>query len=185
MSLGLIYLVLLILELIFFAGFAIFTIFLIYSSLCGSSYVPTSMKEVDKIFKIAYLKKNQVFLDLGCGDGRIVRYAVKNFQVKGIGTEINMALIYWARLLSWMSKLNIDYRFSNMVKDSLPKADIIYLFLMPNLIEKIADKLLTQLNQDTLIISHGFKINKLSKFLYKTIDGKPFLTYLYKRQTDI
>jgi len=181
----LIYLVLLTLELLFFAGFAIFTIFLIYSSLCGSPYVPTTMKDIDRIFKIAHLKKNQVFLDLGCGDGRIVRYAVKHFQVRGVGTEINTLLIYWARFLSWMNKLTIDYKFSNMVKDSLPKADVIYIFLMPNLIDKISDKLLEQLNQKTMIISHGFKINKLSKFLYKTIDGKPFLTYLYKRKVNI
>jgi len=185
MTQPLIYLVLLILELIFFACFAIFTIFLIYSSLCGSPYVPTSRKELDKIFKAAHLKKRQTFLDLGCGDGRIVRYVVKNFQVRGIGTEINILLIYWARFLSWLNKLIIDYQFSNMVKEPLPKADVIYLFLMPNLIEKIADKLLIQLNQGTLIISHGFKINKLSKFLYKTIDGKPFLTYLYKRKVNI
>ncbi len=175
-----IYFFALFLEIFFFAGFAIFTFFLIYSSIKGSPYVPTKIKQVKLILEEARLKKNQVFLELGCGDGRLVRTAVKNYQVKGIGVEINPLLLIWDRILSNFQKINVDFYHLDIIKERLPKADVIYIFLMPKLIEKITFKLTSQLNQGALIISHGFKIDGLTKYLKYKIDQNPFPTFFYK-----
>ena len=170
-----------VLELLFFALFAIYIIFLIYSSIKGSPYVPSSKKEIAYILDHANLKKNQVFLDLGCGDGRVVRYAVKKFQTKGIGVDINMFLILLAKLFTKINHINnIEFLHLDIVKDSLPTADVIYIFLMPKLIKSISPKLKKQLLDGALIISHGFKIEDLSKYLKEEIDHQPFPTYFYK-----
>lgn len=180
------YLIALILELFFFAFFAVFTIFLIYSSLKGAPYVPTNKKEILTILKQAKLKKDQIFLDLGCGDGRIVRQAVDLFDIKGIGIEINPLLILWAKFLAKTQKLsNIEFRLFDIVNKDIPLANVIYLFLFPKLIEKIVPKLSQQLNNGTLIISHGFKIKQFSKFLIEKIDRYPFPTYFYRRKVNI
>ena len=176
-----IYFFALFLEIFFFAGFAIFTIFLIYSSIKGSPYVPTKTKQAKLILKHAQLKKNQVFLELGCGDGRVVRTAVKDYQVRGIGVEINPLLIIWSKILNRFQKIkNIEFLRLDIVKQDLPKSDVIYIFLMPKLIDIITPKLKKQLDQDTLIISHGFKIVGLTKYLKNKIDENPFPTYFYK-----
>ena len=181
MILSIFYLFLLILELLFFIFFSVITIFLIYSSLKGSPYVPTKKNDIREILKSALLKKNQIFLDLGCGDGRVVREAVKHYQVKGIGCEVNLILILWAKILSTIQKVpTIEFKKLDIAKNNLPNADVIYIFLMPKLINKIFDKLQKQLKKGTLIISHGFKIKQLNNFLIKKIIRKQFSTYFYK-----
>lgn len=175
------YIFLIIIELFFFIFFTIFTFFLIYSLLKGSPYVPSKINQIRKILKSAYLKKNQIFFDLGCGDGRVVREAVKHYQVKGIGYDINLILILWARLLSVIQNLSsIEFKQADIVTNKFPDADVIYIFLMPLLIKKISQKLYLQLKNGALIISHGFKIKSFNKYLIKQIDDKQFSTYFYQ-----
>jgi SAM-dependent methyltransferase len=171
----------LILELIFLASFSLITFFLIYSTLKGSPYVPTNKKIIEHILKNVKLKKGQTFLEIGCGDGRMLRTAVKKYQVNGIGIEVNPLIFFWAKFLTRLQKINeIKYYRSDIIRNNLPTADVIYLFLMPKLIEKINHKLKKELNRGTLIISHGFKIKPFTKYLKSTLNQKPFPTYFYK-----
>src|SRR3989338_8627805 len=94
------YLTLLILELLFLGGLAAYSIGLLYSSIMGAPYVPTSKKHIDEILKKANLDKDQTFMELGSGDGRLVRRAVQVYGVKGIGIDINSLLVLLSRLLA-------------------------------------------------------------------------------------
>ena len=51
-------------------------------------YVPTPHDVVDKMLDMAKVKKGDVVLDLGCGDGRIVVAAAKK-GAKATGYDIN------------------------------------------------------------------------------------------------
>lgn len=176
------YLLLQLLLLLFLIALTIYTIFLIYSSLAGSPYLSTSLREINNILKEANLKENKLFVDLGCGDGRVVRLAVKNYQVKGLGIDINPLLIWEAKIFSKFQKIrkNISFYCQNIFNTDLNKADYIYLFLLPALIEKLVPKFERELKKDVLVISHGFKIKSWEKKLIKTLSGKPFSTYFYR-----
>jgi SAM-dependent methyltransferase len=52
-------------------------------------YVPTTETAVQEMLKLADVKKGDVVYDLGCGDGRIVIAAAKNFGARGVGIDIN------------------------------------------------------------------------------------------------
>src|SRR3979409_118272 len=52
-------------------------------------YVPTTEAAVTAMLKLADVKKTDVVYDLGCGDGRIVIAAAKNFGARGVGIDIN------------------------------------------------------------------------------------------------
>jgi len=176
-----IYLLVIMVELFFLAGFSIFTIFLLYSSVMGSPYVPTKKKEIEYILSQLHLKKNDTFVDLGCGDGRVVRLACKKYKVNGMGIDINPILIGYARLKAKLGRVsNIQFTTKNILNVDLGSADFIYIFLMPALIKKLTPKLTNGLKSGTVIISHGFKILDLEKNLFKKIDHKPFPTYFYK-----
>lgn len=147
----------------------------------GSPYVPTKKKELINFLKEANIKKGQVFLELGCGDGRVVRTAVGEYGAKGIGIDVNPTLILWARLRAKMAKVKgIEFRVENLFKTDVSKADIIYLFLMPELLVKLEKKLKKETKKGAVIISHGFKVEGWEKHNFKTIPNKPFPTYYYK-----
>src|SRR5438445_10869120 len=52
-------------------------------------YVPTTEEAVQAMLKLADVKKTDVLYDLGCGDGRIVIAAAKNFGTRGVGIDIH------------------------------------------------------------------------------------------------
>ncbi len=176
------YLLLSLCLLFFLIAVSIYVIFLIYSFISGSPYVPTEFKKINQILKMANLEKKKLFIELGCGDGRVVRTAVKNYQVQGIGVDINLLLIYQAKLLALIQKIQhkINFYHQDIFDTDLTKADYIYLFLFPNLIKKLTAKFDKELRKNTLIISHGFKIKGWGKKLIKTLPDKPFPTYYYR-----
>src|SRR5215210_7205535 len=51
-------------------------------------YVPTPQDVVDRMLKLGGVTKNDVVYDLGCGDGRIVVTAAKQFGARGVGVDI-------------------------------------------------------------------------------------------------
>ncbi len=175
------YVFVLILELIFAFGLCAFAVSLVFSSVMGSPYVPTKKQELLDFLKEAALKKGDIFLELGCGDGRVVRTAVEAYGVKGVGVDINMLLILWAKLKAKLSHTKgIEFRVQNIFKTDASHADVIYLFLMPELIAKLALKLKKEIKKNCVVMSHGFKIAGWDKYIVKTIPHKPFPTYYYK-----
>src|SRR5436305_14246572 len=53
-------------------------------------YVPTPQPVVEAMLKLAEVKSGDVVYDLGCGDGRIVITAVKQFGARrGVGIDLD------------------------------------------------------------------------------------------------
>lgn len=168
-------------ELIFAFLMFVYTVSAFYSSFMGSAYVPTRAKEIDKILKAANLKPNQIFYDLGCGDGRVVEEAVRHYKVRGWGIDVNPVLIFWSNLrTNFRGVKNLKYKTQNIFATDLGDADVIYLFLMPELLAKLAPKLKEEVRKNTLIISHAFRMEPFDNLLVKTLEGKPFPTYIYR-----
>jgi SAM-dependent methyltransferase len=60
-------------------------------------YVPTPQDVVDRMLAVARVGKSDVVYDLGCGDGRIVVTAARQFGARGVGIDINPERIAEAR----------------------------------------------------------------------------------------
>ena len=174
------YFIIIFVILIFIISIAVYLTSLIYSSFRGSPYVPTKRKIIQNILKSAGLKKGFKFIDIGCGDGRIVEEAVSTFGAIGTGIDINPLLILRARIRAKFKKIkNIKYITGDIKKIDLSNYNMIYVFLMPKFIEEISLQLEKALMNKTLIISHGFKVNILQKYLKKVVADKSFPTYIY------
>ncbi len=170
-----------ILLLIFLISITVYTAFLLYSSWMGSPYVPTKQKEIEFILHESHLKQNRIFLELGCGDGRVVRTAVKLYKTKGIGIDVNPLLLWRARIWCRLHKINrISFLRQNMFDSYLKETDYLYLFLMPDLIKRLKPKLDKELKKKCMIISHGFPIKGYENLLIKKIPHTPFPTYFYR-----
>lgn len=160
---------------------ALYMLFLIYSSLMGSPYVPSKKKHLLKILKAIPFKSNMKFLDLGCGDGRVVLLAAETYKIKAVGVDINPMIIAWARLKARLRNIaNVDFKVESVFKTNLADYDVVYLFLMPKLLTRLKNKLQVETKKGAILISHGFRIEGWDKYCYKTLSGTPFPTYFYR-----
>ena len=173
------YLLLILIILAVFIFITAYTSSLSYSLVKGSPYVATEKKLIEEILDQVNFEKGVVFMELGCGDGRVVRKAVEKYQVKGIGIDVNPLLIIWARFLGRKFSSKIFFKRKNIFDVNLQEANYLYLFLMPKLIEKLTPKMEKELKKGTIVISHGFPVKRWEKKLYKKLNQSPFPTYYY------
>lgn len=176
------YLILVFALMIFLMFMSVYGVSLIYSSLMGAPYVPTRGKLAEEILKEVKYKKNGLFIELGSGDARIVRTAVKLYGVTGVAVDVNGLLIFWSKILSKIDKTysKLEFVKANILKIDLTKADYIYLFLFPALIAKLVPIFDKELKKGTIIISHGFPVVEYKKKLFKKVDRSTFPTYYYR-----
>jgi SAM-dependent methyltransferase len=154
---------------------------MIISDVFGVPFVPTTGRSVKRIFDSISLKKSDIFYDLGCGDGRLVFFVAKKYGVRAVGVERNPLLNFVSNIRKQVLKIpHVEFLRKNLFDVNLSEATIIYLFLFPEVVEKLKGKLLTECKKNTIIVSHGFKINGWTKRLYFTREEKPFLTFYYR-----
>ena len=124
-------------------------------------YVPTPEPVVKAMLELANAGPEDVVYDLGCGDGRIVITAAKEFKVKkAIGIEIRDDLVLQARRK--IDELRLNDR-AEIIKDdmfnvNIKDATIVTLFLLTSVNEMLRPKLEKELRPGTRIVSHEFQI---------------------------
>lgn len=121
-------------------------------------YVPTRPEVVDAMLKLAKVNKNDVVYDLGCGDGRIVITAAKNYGASGVGIDIDPERIKEANANAKKANVTDKVRFvqNDLFKSDFSKASVVTLYLLPAVNLKLRPQLLKQLKPGTRIVSHAF-----------------------------
>ncbi|WP_054845744.1 protein-lysine N-methyltransferase [Sulfuracidifex tepidarius] len=136
------------------------------------------------MLELAKTKEDDIVYDMGCGDGRIVITAVKEFNAKkAVCIEINDERIKETN--SNIEKNGVVGRVS-IVKGSffeapLSEASVLTMFLLPNVNEMLKPKLERDLKPGTRIVSHEFEMREwIPKEVIKVEDGNMNHTvYLY------
>jgi 16S rRNA A1518/A1519 N6-dimethyltransferase RsmA/KsgA/DIM1 with predicted DNA glycosylase/AP lyase activity len=122
-------------------------------------FVPSPPEVVEEMLKCANLSKDDVLLDLGCGDGRIIKTAKKHFHVRtAIGVEINNDLCLEAR------DLDVEVVCGDMVlllEVLIPRVTVITAYLSTRTNEIIQEKILKLGRKGLRVVSHDFVFEKL------------------------
>ncbi|MEX2054808.1 MAG: methyltransferase domain-containing protein [Candidatus Andersenbacteria bacterium] len=110
-----------------------------YAGYIGAPYAPTRIAVVKKAFDFIDLGADDTLIDLGAGDGKIVREAAAR-GAKAIGFELSpiMWVIAWLRTRRY-PQAHIRYR--NFYKQPLEEATVIFAFLMPKHMPEIRELL--------------------------------------------
>jgi len=154
----------------------------LWAILSLAPWVPSQKKDLERIFKVANLKPNEIFYDLGCGNGRINFYANRNFHVKSIGIELALPLFLTCKIRQiFHPNKNTFFKYKSLFKEDLSKADVIYVFGLPSSLEKkLKQKLEKELRPGTRVISYCFSIKGLKPKLIDKPDPKANPIYLYQ-----
>ncbi|MET1160619.1 MAG: protein-lysine N-methyltransferase [Thermoprotei archaeon] len=148
-------------------------------------YVPTPIPVVRAMLKLANAGPDDIVYDLGCGDGRILVVAVKEFNVKkAVGIEkdpdrYNEALENIKRhgISDRVVLINDDF-----FNTDISEASIVTLFLLTVVNEALRPKFERELKDGARIVSHEFRIPGWKP--YKVVDvkddnGLTHTVYLY------
>ncbi len=156
---------LLIIIIIFLSAYLIFNIY--YSIKTKIPFVGSNKKTVEKFFELYNFKKNETFIDLGCGSGKIVFLAAKK-GLNCFGYEINPLLVWWANFFKKIKRIkNANFFNKNLKEADIKNADYIYLYLTPKFLASIEKWLFAQIKKDAKVITFQFKFpNKKPKEIF-------------------
>ncbi|MCL2037776.1 hypothetical protein FWG95_02105 [Candidatus Saccharibacteria bacterium] len=104
----------------------------------GAPFVPTRKIWIDDAMKLAKVSADDVIVDLGSGDGAVLKQALKKGAKRAIGYEVNPLLVWWSRLrLKKFGKRAVVLN-QNFFHEKLPRdTTVIYLFQVDKVLKKI------------------------------------------------
>lgn len=123
-------------------------------------FVASTDEAVEGILKLARVGKRDVVYDLGSGDGRIPIAAAKRRGARGVGIEIDPALVKKAREIAEAQGVGKRVRFveADLFEADIHDATVVVLFLAPELNLQLVPKLKKDLKPGTRIVSNTFDI---------------------------
>jgi precorrin-6B methylase 2 len=123
-------------------------------------YVPTPQPVVDAMLELAEVKKGDVLYDLGSGDGRIPVTAAQKYGVRGTGIDINPVRIQEAKANAEQAGVTdmVTFKQEDLFETDFSDADVVTLYLLDSLNEKLRPRLLAELEPGTRIVSHAFRM---------------------------
>ncbi len=122
-------------------------------------YVGTPYDLVSAMLQLAQVKKDDLVVDLGCGDARMVVLAAQKYGSRGIGYDIDPDMVR-------ASRNNIEKgKVGNLVKIiqadiytvDISKADVLPLYLLPEMNLKLLPQFDT-LKPGSRIVMHNYDI---------------------------
>ncbi len=121
-------------------------------------YIPTSARVAREMVRFAGLRGDETVMDLGAGDGRVLIEAMKIHPgLKTIGIEYVPTVWLIGKLLIRWHNVPVELRLGDALKADVSKADVIFLYMSPNLMKKLQKKFDAELPKGTPVISHTFR----------------------------
>ena len=119
-------------------------------------YQPTPMPVVRALLELADVGRQDLVYDLGSGDGRIPITAAKEFGARGVGIEIDPDLVTLAQMNAREAGVEdrVEFRLGNMYAADVRPATVVTLFLHPGPNLKLRDKLRSDLQAGSRIVSY-------------------------------
>ena len=167
--------------LIVLAGMVVLPIFF------GAPWHPLMSHTIRRILNFVDIRPGETICDLGCGDGRVLITAAKKYSAKGVG-EIDPIKVGLARLLVKLKK--VDERVSiirgNIFDFDPSNADVVYLYLTHQAMDKLFPEILKKLKPTVRIVSYRFCIRGMTPekvsadktlFLYQLTKGTEINNY--------
>ena len=137
----------------------LFVLLVIGTVFFGAPYVPTRKKDTE--VAIDMLHPGDVFVDLGSGDGRLVRAAAaKGHRAYGVELSPIIALISWFVVRPYRARATIklgNYWHMNLPEDTT----VVFVFLAETYMQKLRgylEKEARRMKRPIRLISYGFEL---------------------------
>lgn len=148
-------------------------------------YVPTPHEVVDRMLILAGVTKDDVLIDLGCGDGRIPIAAAKKYGTRGLGVDIDPQRIAEANANAKTAGVEhlVTFKLQDAMKTDVSGATVVTTYLLTASNLRLRPLLTAQLKPGSRIVTHSFGMGdwtpeKADSFT--DADGRGRMLYLYR-----
>src|SRR3712207_4884291 len=107
-----------------------------WAALRGAPFLPVLRRDVEELLDLAGLQPGETLLDLGSGDGRLLRAAAKRGG-RANGYEINPWLYCYSRIICWPYRRQVQIRWGDYWQRRWPDAEVIFVFLIEHYMPKL------------------------------------------------
>ena len=122
-------------------------------------FVPSPPPVVAAMLTAAALKPREMLYDLGCGDGRIVISAARDFGARGVGFDLDVELIQAARAAAAVAGVRhtATFRKADLFTVDLSPADVVTLYLLREINARLLPQL-KRLRPGARVVSYEFDL---------------------------
>lgn len=146
-------------------------------------FVPTPEDRVQAMLDMAQVKKGQKLYDLGCGDGRIAVAAARDHGARAVCIDIDPERIADARRNVKENGVEhlVEVRQGDLFETDFSDADVVTLYLLPSLNEKLRPQLQRQLKNGARIVSHSFDMGTWKPDQEREVSGAKLYLWQIKK----
>jgi hypothetical protein len=123
----------------------------------GAPYLPTMKNQSKAALDLLDLKKGQTLLELGSGDGRVLRAAAKR-GLNAVGYELNPILIVVSYMVTFKYRKQVRIKWANYWQVDWSGCDGVYVFLLDKYMLKLDKRLKTTKPRPKKLASFAWKI---------------------------
>jgi tRNA G37 N-methylase Trm5 len=147
-------------------------------------YVPTPQEVVDRMLILAGVKKSDLVVDLGCGDGRIPVTAAKKYGARGLGVDIDPVRIAEANANAKAAGVEhlVTFKLQDAMKTDVSTATVVTTYLLSASNLKLRPILTKTLKPGSRIVTHSFSMGDWAPTKTDTFNdatGRSRTVYLY------
>ena len=130
-------------------------------SIDGGPYVPTPDVVVGRMLELAGVRRDDVVVDLGSGDGRLVIEAARRYGARGVGVERDENLVLRARAAAQKAEVadRVSFTQGDIFEFDTRRATVVTLYLLPRLLLRLVPKLRAELAPGARVVSHDYPLD--------------------------
>ena len=147
-------------------------------------YAETRTEAVEKMLDMAGVAPGDRVIDLGTGDGRMLLQAAAR-GAGGLGVDIDPVLVADANASAAAQGVadRVAFRTQDLFETPIADADVVTMFLLPEINLKLRPRLLSELRPGARVVSHAFTMGDWRPDLAERVGGSRL--YLWVIPADV
>lgn len=123
-------------------------------------YVGTPYDIVSQMLHMADVKKDDIIVDLGCGDARMLVLAAQKYGTKGIGYEIDPVMVRESRKNAEKNNVSelVEIIQADIFKVDISDTDVLPIYLLPEMNLKLVPQFET-LKPGSRLVFHNYDLS--------------------------
>ncbi len=157
-------------------------LWLIIPACLGLPSIPTRADRIRKALKLAKLQPGEILYDLGCGNGRVLLVAAREFGAQAVGIEagpVQCAIAWLTARLHGVGR-RVSVRCADFFKTDLGPAQVVFAYLTASQSKRLKEQLESQLQPGARVVTVSFEIPGWQPELFDNDE----LIYLYRIPTN-